>query len=274
MMFEDITAAHIRAWGQPSFGDEHLICGFAGYSLDGKMAALFCAYPIGDKWWVGFDRNEHCTRSVHKQIVRSLDALASVEIDGGYGVAPLDRAPNVLIRQNGETATINGVRLVFYHWAPGHTSGDLMIYLPDEKVMVAGDILFSSGRANGGSFKFEKDGSPAGWFKNVEGMLSTDAELFVTGHGRQLMTRAEVQQRLDDFRIKMAKVDALAASGKSLAETVAAMGDPPFDPMANTIKDPYTIKECPRAIRAMTDSWIRWHEWTYENKILNKMAAK
>ena len=82
MMFEDITAAHIRAWGQPSFGDEHLICGFAGYSLDGKMAALFCAYPIGDKWWVGFDRNEHCTRSVHKQIVRSLDALASVEIDG------------------------------------------------------------------------------------------------------------------------------------------------------------------------------------------------
>lgn len=82
MMFEDITAAHIRAWGEPSFNDEHLICGFAGYSNEGRLAALFCAFPADGKWWVGFDRNEHCSRSVHKQIVKALDALASVEIDG------------------------------------------------------------------------------------------------------------------------------------------------------------------------------------------------
>lgn len=82
MMFEDITAAHIRAWGERSFGDEHLICGFAGFSSSGRMACLFCAYPLGGRWWVGFSRNEQCTRSVHKQIVKALDALASVEIDG------------------------------------------------------------------------------------------------------------------------------------------------------------------------------------------------
>ena len=82
MMFEDITAAHIRAWGEPSFNDEHLICGFAGFSTAGRMACLFCAYPMEDRWWVGFSRNEHCTRSVHKQIVKALDALASVELDG------------------------------------------------------------------------------------------------------------------------------------------------------------------------------------------------
>ena len=82
MKFQDITATHIQAWGEPTFNDEDLICGFAAYSDDGHLAALFCAFPVDGRWWVGFDRNEHCSRSVHKQIVKALDALASVEIDG------------------------------------------------------------------------------------------------------------------------------------------------------------------------------------------------
>jgi len=89
MMYEDVTPAHFRAWGLPIFDDEHLICGFAGYSNEGRMACLFYAYPIGDRWWVGFDRNEHCTRAVHKEILRALDVLAAVEIDGEKQITEL-----------------------------------------------------------------------------------------------------------------------------------------------------------------------------------------
>jgi hypothetical protein len=70
----------------------------------------------------------------------------------------------------------------------------------------------------------------------------------------------------------MAKVDALAASGKSLEETVKEMGDRPVNPMANSI-DSTTIKECPRGIIAMSDSWIRWHEWTYQHQTLEQMDS-
>ena len=213
-------------------------------------------------------------RKEQEQIAR----LATVEIDGGHGVAPQDRLPNVLITKNGQTATINGVRLVFYHLAPAHTSGDLQIYLPDEKVMVAGDIIQSNHnygpniRDFGLLFKFEKNGSPTTWFENAEQMMKTDADVFVTGHGDATLTRAYVRKLIDDFRGEMTKVDALAASGKSLDETVKAMGDRPFDPLANNIT-PTTIKECPRATIAMSASWIRWHEWQYAHRGLEDMNS-
>ena len=213
-------------------------------------------------------------RREQEQIAR----LATVEINGGYGVAPQDRLPNILITQNGTKATIDGVHLVLYHLAPGHTNGDLQIYLPDEKVMVAGDIIQTNHNYGpnvhdfGLLFKFEKNGSPTTWFENAEQLLKTDADVFVTGHGDGLLTRADVRKLIDNFRAEMTKVDALAASGKSLEETTREMGDRPLDPLANTIT-PTTIKECPRAIRAMSASWIRWHEWQYAHRGIEQMSS-
>jgi glyoxylase-like metal-dependent hydrolase (beta-lactamase superfamily II) len=200
--------------------------------------------------------------------------LATVEVNGGYGVNPQDRLPDVIITKNKEAATINGVRFVFYHFGPGHTSGDMMIYLPDEKVMVAGDILtFTSKTKSGLMFKFEKGGSTTGWFENAEGMLKTDAEVYVTGHGNELLTKADVKRAVADFRAQMAKVDALAASGKSLEETTKEMGDPPLDPLANQLL-PTTMKECPRGTTAMSASWIRWQEWTNQHRGLKATSSE
>jgi len=211
-------------------------------------------------------------RTEQEQVAR----LATVEINGGYGVAPQDRLPTVLITKDKEAVTINGVRFVFYHLGPGHTGGDLMIYLPDEKVMVAGDILFTSNVAapnNGLFFKFEKGATTTGWFQNAEALLKVDADVYVTGHGDKLMTKADVEKLIADFRAKMAKVDALAASGKSLEETVKEMGDPPFDPLANTLR-PNSMQECPRGTIAMSPSWIRWHEWTNQHQGLKEMSSE
>jgi glyoxylase-like metal-dependent hydrolase (beta-lactamase superfamily II) len=210
-------------------------------------------------------------RTEQEQVAR----LATVEINGGYGVAPQDRLPDVLITKDKETTTIDGVRLAFYHYGPGHTGGDLMVYLPDQKIMVAGDILFTSDISSPNSglfFKFEKGATTAGWFANAEALLKVDAEFYVTGHGDKLLTKADVKKVVADFRAQMAKVDALAASGKTLEETTKAMGDRPFDPLANTLR-PNTMKECPRGTIAMSASWIRWHEWTNEHKGLKSLVA-
>src|SRR5262245_52966390 len=53
---------------------------------------------------------------------------------GGRGAPPADRLPNQVVMQNKETMTIDGVRLELYHWAPGHTNGDLVVYLPDTRI--------------------------------------------------------------------------------------------------------------------------------------------
>ena len=49
---------------------------------------------------------------------------------GGRGAPPADRLPNQVVTKNKETMTIDGVKLELYHFAPAHTSGDLIVYLP------------------------------------------------------------------------------------------------------------------------------------------------
>src|ERR1700686_819691 len=48
---------------------------------------------------------------------------------GGGGAPPAGYLPNQLVSKNKETRKIDGVRVELFHWAPAHTSGDLVIYL-------------------------------------------------------------------------------------------------------------------------------------------------
>src|SRR5277367_5288316 len=54
--------------------------------------------------------------------------------------APQDRLPTKTYEKT-EKLTIDGVKIVLYHWAPGHTNGDTVVYLPDQKIVFGGDLL-------------------------------------------------------------------------------------------------------------------------------------
>ena len=60
---------------------------------------------------------------------------------GGRGAPPADHLPTQVVTKNKETLKIDGVKLEVYHWAPAHTSGDLVVYLPSEKIVFTGDII-------------------------------------------------------------------------------------------------------------------------------------
>src|SRR5947207_12612045 len=54
---------------------------------------------------------------------------------GGRGAPPKDRLPNQVVTKNTDKLTIDGVKLELYHFAPAHTSGDLIVYLPAQKIV-------------------------------------------------------------------------------------------------------------------------------------------
>src|ERR1022692_3880878 len=60
---------------------------------------------------------------------------------GGRGAPPADRLPSQVVTKEKETMTIDGVKLQLYHFGPAHTSGDLIVYLPDQKICATGDII-------------------------------------------------------------------------------------------------------------------------------------
>jgi len=145
---------------------------------------------------------------------------------GGRGAPPADRLPNQVVTKNKETMTIDGVKLELYHWAPAHTSGDLIVYQPDNKIVSTGDIVVTNRADDNPNIHFEKNGSTEGWLENVKGMIGLNAETYVTGHG-DLLTKADLQRKVAAVTERRNKIAAMVKEGKSLDEIKAALPDAP-----------------------------------------------
>lgn len=143
--------------------------------------------------------------------------------------SPQDHLPNKTLTKS-QNFTINGVKLEVLHFAPGHTSGDLQVYLPEQKVVFTGDVIATSccGAVRSTQvytmIKKQKGGSSEGWVKTVKGVLALDADMYLPGHGVP-QTRADVQQRLDRIEARRAEVKKLVAQGKSLDQVKEALGE-------------------------------------------------
>lgn len=62
------------------------------------------------------------------------------------------------------------------HLGRGNTPGDAIVYLPKEKILVAGDLLVYP-------IPYTYDGYPAEWVETLQKMAQLDAEIIVPGHG-------------------------------------------------------------------------------------------
>jgi glyoxylase-like metal-dependent hydrolase (beta-lactamase superfamily II) len=143
---------------------------------------------------------------------------------GGRGAPPAGHLPTRVVSKNKENLKIDGTKFELLHWVPAHTSGDLVVYLPGEKIVFTGDIL--GGQASDPLIHLEKNGSSEGWITTTKGIVALNADQFVPGHG-DLLTKEAIQKRVADTEAKRAKIKDLVAQGKSLDEIKAAVGDPP-----------------------------------------------
>ena len=142
---------------------------------------------------------------------------------GGRGAPPAGHLPTKTVSKNKEDLKIEGEKVEVLHWAPAHTSGDLVVFLPSEKIVFTGDIITTQPDA---LIHLEKNGSSEGWVTTAKGIAALNADQFVPGHG-DVMTKDAVQKKATDVAAKRAKIKDLVAQGKSLADIKTAVGDPP-----------------------------------------------
>jgi glyoxylase-like metal-dependent hydrolase (beta-lactamase superfamily II) len=143
---------------------------------------------------------------------------------GGRGAPPADHLPTRVVTKDKETTTIDGVKLELLHWAPAHTSGDLVVYLPAEKIVFTGDIIAT--QLPDPLIHLEKHGSSAGWITTAKGIEALDADQFVPGHG-DVQTKAEIMARLKSAENKRSEIARMVKDGKSLADIQAAVDPAP-----------------------------------------------
>jgi glyoxylase-like metal-dependent hydrolase (beta-lactamase superfamily II) len=127
---------------------------------------------------------------------------------------------------NSTIIIVDGVKLELYHWAPAHTSGDLVVYLPDQKIAATGDIITANRADDNPNIHMDKNGSAEGWITNVKGIAGLNADVYVPGHG-DLQMKSDIQRKLNAVIERRAKIAAMVKQGKSLEEIKAALPDNP-----------------------------------------------
>lgn len=155
----------------------------------------------------------------HANEKKEMEAALSA---GGRGAPPANRLPTRMITMDKESIKLNGINFTLLNWGPAHTSGDLVVYLPDQNLVFTGDIIAT--QRIDPNIHLEKNGSSEGWIKTVKGIVALNADQFVPGHG-DIQTKAQLQKRLMDADTKRSKIVAMVKDGKTLDDIKAAVGD-------------------------------------------------
>ncbi len=133
---------------------------------------------------------------------------------------------------NSETVRIDGIDMKLLHVAPAHTDGDLVVYLPAQRVVFGGDVLLTSQRLP----VIHLGGSSLGWIATMKAMLALDADTFVPGHG-PIEPKAKLEARLRDVEQVRSEIKSMTEAGRSLGEIEAAIPEPkaPFPSFVSTV---------------------------------------
>jgi glyoxylase-like metal-dependent hydrolase (beta-lactamase superfamily II) len=109
---------------------------------------------------------------------------------------------------------LGGLKVQLLYFGPAHTSGDIVVYCPKEKVAFLGDLFFA-GRDP--LVHRHKNGNSFGLVSVLKSVLKLDADTFLSGHADKA-TRTDVEALIKSIEEKQAQIRAMIAEGKSLDE--------------------------------------------------------
>ena len=78
---------------------------------------------------------------------------------------------------NDEQLMLSGWQFDLLKVGPAHTPDDLSVYVPEENVLFAGDLMFQ------GRIPFVGNADSAGWIKSLDRLLTLSPKVVVPGHG-------------------------------------------------------------------------------------------
>ena len=92
------------------------------------------------------------------------------------------------------------------NYGRGVTPGDTVVYLPQEKILLLGDLIVNP-------ITFALSGYPTEWLRVLEKVDALDAATIVTGHGAPLHDKTLLHATMDVFRVLLREGQAAKAKG-------------------------------------------------------------
>ena len=103
-----------------------------------------------------------------------------------------------------------------HHLGRGHTGGDVVVFLPAEKVLFTGDLLLASAPYLGDSF-------PEEFIQTLEKLKELDFDVIIPGHGPLVRDRSKIDFAQEYLRKYWDQVKKLHGQGRSEEDAIAAV---------------------------------------------------
>ncbi len=117
-------------------------------------------------------------------------------------------------------------RIELLHLGHGHTTGDVLIYVPDAQLLYAGDVCFSY------VTPATDDSNVSNWIRILEQILAMKVRTIVPGHG-PIGNRRSIETLIDYFKLVRREARRRYRSGMSARRAAA---DIPLGPYAEWVK--------------------------------------
>ena len=121
------------------------------------------------------------------------DLLAQMERDRASPENQKARLPQVTYRDR-LTIHLGGKEIQILYLGRGHTRGDSIIFVPQDRIAYVSELFFSD------QFLYINDGYGLSWLKTLDAIQALPADILVPGHGPIPQDPKETRQGLHRFR--------------------------------------------------------------------------
>jgi glyoxylase-like metal-dependent hydrolase (beta-lactamase superfamily II) len=139
------------------------------------------------------------------------------------------------------------------HHLAGHTAGDVVVHVPEEGVLIAGDLV--------DRLPFAGHGSLAGWTASLERLAAFEPRIIVPGHGPLYRGKGQLDRMRRTFLAAADVARAGLARGEAPDEvTAAALMDEHRDLLVNLLipdAAPAELEELPVMLESVVEAALR-----------------
>jgi len=94
-----------------------------------------------------------------------------------------------------------------------HTDSDLLVYIPSEKIIFVGDLVFND------RIPSIRDGNLKGWMQTLEEVSSMDLDFIIGGHGK-IVDRSSIDMTYNYIKTLQKRVKSLIEDGEEISDVV------------------------------------------------------
>lgn len=154
-----------------------------------------------------------------KRVAAATDPAEKMRLEGQVAVQENHLEGTKAVKPTAPTITVND-RMTIHHGGReirilflgrGHTAGDVVVYLPNEKVVATGDLLVEGTSYSGDAFIPE-------WIETLERLKLLDFETVLPGHGNAFKGKAKVQHFQTYLQTLWTEAKRLHDTGVSMEE--------------------------------------------------------